>query len=311
MTEHSPSASLAQSAVPPLVPSSPTSAIWDIHQPAARRSALLSATGALIGLLIAGYGLFTAQGTRTATVPAEDAALVNNVPVLRADLIAQITALYGVPLALTTPAQRQMVLDQMIREELYVQRGVEMGLTNDDIDVRSALVQATEGQIAQDAMTSKPSEDELAKWYASHHDRYASEGQITLHEWLAPHGIDAQHALAGLHKGASPASLGLKSTGRVDDGEEFYFAAEEHLGKAIFATVRGLDNGAISGPLPAPDGVHIVQVVANKRPVLTPYDKARDQVLRDFLADKVSRLQDGNKRFLKKRADIKIASDLQ
>lgn len=292
-------------------PAAAPDAFWNIDQPVGRRSIALAVIGALIGLTIAGYGLFTAQGTRTAVVPAEDAALVNNVPVLRADMIAQITALYGVPFAQTTPAQRRKVLDDMIREELYVQRGVEMGLSNDDIDVRQALVQGTEGQIAQDATTSKPAEDELVRWYNTHRAQYASEGMMTLHEWLLPRGANAQRAVTALRSGASPASLGLKTTGRVDDGDEFYFAAEEHLGKAIFAIARRLADGAISDPIAAPDGVHIIQMVRNKRPVPTPYSEARDQVLRDFQADKVTRLQDSNKRFLKKRADIKIASDLQ
>jgi parvulin-like peptidyl-prolyl isomerase len=292
-------------------PAAAATSVWDIHQPVGRRSLALAAAGALIGLAIAGYGLFTAQGTRTAIVPAEDAALINNVPLLRADMIAQITALYGVPYAKATPAQKHKVLEDMIREELYVQRGVEMGLANDDIDVRQALMQATEGQIAQDAMTAKPSEDELAQWYATHRDRYAGEGMIDLHEWIVPPGSDASHAVAALRRGATPSSLGLKTTGRVDDGEEFYFAAEEHLGKALFARVRHLPDGAVCEPVVAPDGVYIVQVVRNKPPTATPFAKARDQVLNDFLADKVARLQDGNRTFLKKRADIKIASDLQ
>jgi parvulin-like peptidyl-prolyl isomerase len=296
---------------PNSTPLTAAGSVWDIHQPVGRRSLALAAAGALIGLAIAGYGLFTAQGTRTAIVPAEDAALINNVPLLRADMIAQVTALYGVPYAQATAAQKHKVLEDMIREELYVQRGVEMGLANDDIDVRQALMQATEGQIAQDAMTAKPSEDELARWYAAHRDRYAGEGMITLHEWLAPRGSAAGQAVAALRRGSTPASLGLKTTGRVDDGEEFYFAAEEHLGKALFAMVRHLPDGAIAGPMEAPDGVHIVQVIVNKPPQPTPYAKARDQVLSDFLADKVARLQDGNRTFLKKRADIKIASDLQ
>jgi parvulin-like peptidyl-prolyl isomerase len=292
-------------------PAATAGSIWDIHQPVGRRSLALAAAGALIGLAIAGYGLFTAQGTRTAIVPAEDAALINNVPLLRADMIAQITALYGVPYAQATPAQKHKVLEDMIREELYVQRGVEMGLANDDIDVRQALMQATEGQIAQDAMTAKPSEDELTRWYASHRDHYAGEGMISLHEWVAPHASDANRVVAALRRGATPASLGLKTTGRVDDGEEFYFAAEEHLGKPLFAMVRHLPDGAVSEPVSASDGVHIVQVVMNKPPQPTAYAKARDQVLSDFLADKVARLQDGNRSFLKKRADIKIAADLQ
>ena len=284
---------------------------WDIHKPAARRSLILAATGAIVGLALAGYGLFTAQGTRTAAVPAEDAALVNNAPVLRADLIAQTTALYSVPFSQATIAQKKKVLEDMIREELYVQRGVEMGLANDDIDVRQALYQATEGQIAQDAMTAKPAEDELRTWYGSHRGQYASEGTMALHEWLVPRGANAQAGVIGLKRGASPGALGLKTTGRVDDGDEFYFAAQEHLGDAIFKIARGLEDGAVSEPIAAPDGEHIIQMLRNVRPVPTPYNEAHDQVLRDFLADKVARLQEGNKRFLKKRADIKIAADLR
>lgn len=285
--------------------------IWATHRPIARRSMLFAAVGAVIGLAIAGYGLFTAQGTRTANVPPEDAALVNNVPILRADLIAQVAALYTIPFAQATRAQKQKVLDDMIREELYVQRGVEMGLSNDDIDVRQALVQATEGSIAQDAMTAKPSEEELTQWYHAHRAKYASEGMMTLHEWVAPRGADARRMVAALRGGAAPASLGLKTSGRVDDGEEFYFAAEEHLGKPIFAIARTLKDGAVSDPIPARTAVHILQMVQNKRPIPTPYAEARAQVLSDFLADKIGRLQEGNKHFLKKRADVKIASDLQ
>lgn len=295
-----------------IIPPTNFSGMWNIREVVARRSLLLCAVGAVVGLGIAGFGLFTAQGTRTANVPAEDAALVNNVPILRSDLIQQVTALYSVPFSQATREQRQKVLEDMIREELYVQRGVEMGLPNDDIDVRQALYQATEGQIAQDAMTARPSEQELQAWYAAHRAKYASEGIMTLHEYLLPKGsADAARIVAALRGGASAASLGLKSSGRVDDGEEFYFAAEIHLGKQVFAVARGLKDGAVSDPIAAADGIHILQMVRNQAPVPTPYDKAHDQVLSDFLSDKVARLQEGNKRFLKKRADVKIAADLQ
>lgn len=286
--------------------------IWDVHQPVARRSLLLCGFGAILGLAIAGFGLFTAQGTRTANVPAEDAAIVNSVPILRADLIQQVSALYSVSYSQATPAQRRKVLNDMIQEELYVQRGVEIGLANDDADVRQALVQATEGQVAQDAMTTKPSEQELKDWYARHTADYASEGVMTLQEFILPKGSSAgAAAVAGLRSGASPASLGLKSSGRVDDGEEYYFAAEAHLGEAIFKVARGLANGQVSDPLSAPDGIHILRMIENRKPVPSPYEDVLDRVTQDFLNDKVKRLQDGNTRFLRKRADVKIASDLQ
>jgi hypothetical protein len=266
----------------------------------------------VLGLLIAGYGLFTAQGTRIAGVSPENAATVNGIPILRADLIQQVFSLYSVSFAQATPAQKHKALDDMIREELHVQRGVEMGLPNDDIDVRAALVGASDAQVAQDTLTEQPTEQDLRAWYAAHPDTYSNDGLMTLHEWIYSGTADgAAKAVAGLRAGASPAALGLKTSGRVDDGEEFYFAARIHLGPALFATARKMRGGEVSAPFKTGDGFHILQMISNTPPVPTPYEKARDAVLRDFQAEKVKRLQAANDRFLYKRAEIKIASDLK
>ena len=286
-------------------------AIRDGHRIVPRRSLLLCAAGAVIGLLIAGFGLFTAQGTRTASVPPENAAIVNGVPVLRADLIAQVRTLYEVDLAQATRVQKRQALDDMIREELYVQRGVEMGLPNDDIDVRAALVGATEAQVAQDARTALPAEAELRAWYAAHPALYATQGTMTLHEWIVPDATTAARAVAALRGGADPRSLTLRSSGRVDDGEEFYFAARIHLGDTLFRIARGMRDGEVADPVAAGDGHHLLQMVRNRPPRAIAFDEARDKVLRDFLADKIARLQRGNERFLRKRADVTIAADLR
>lgn len=286
--------------------------IWDPRAVVPRRSLLLCGIGAVLGLLIAGYGLFTAQGTRIAGVAPENAATVNNVPILRADLVQQVASSYSVPFAEATKTQKRQALDDMIREELHVQRGIEVGLPNDDIDVRQALVGATDAQVAQDILTEEPSEQDLHAWYAAHPDIYANEGLMTLHEWVVPGSADAAAKTAEALRGGTPAAaLGLRTSGRVDDGEEFYFAARIHLGAAIFAIARRMRGGEASAPIPMPDGFHVLQMLANQPPVAIPYAKARDAVLRDFQSDKTKRLQGANDRFLVKRADIKIASDLQ
>ena len=210
----------------------PTPGLWNISHPNTRRSLLLCAVGATLGLLIAGFGLFTAQGTRSAAIPAEDAAIVNGVPILLVDFMGQTSTLYNVPYAQATPAQKRKVLESMIQEELYVQRGIELGLPTDDIDVRTALVAGTESVVAQDALTELPPAQVLRDWYSAHRDTYSSEGAVTLHEFIvAPNRApDADKIVAALRSGTSPQALGLKSSGRVDDGEEYYFAAKAHLG---------------------------------------------------------------------------------
>lgn len=286
---------------------------WRPDQASTRRSLLLCGAGAVIGLAIAGFGLFTAEGTRTLAVPPEDAATVNNVPILMADLVGQLRALYDVSLAEATPEQRRKVLGDMIREELYVQRGVELGLPGDDTDVRQALVAGAEAAVSQDALTARPSDEELRAWYGARKEAYAGEGQMAVQEFVLP-GADADgaaKAVAALRGGATPASLGFRSSGRVGDGSEFYFAARLHLGDALFATARTLRDGDVSEPAVQPDGAHVLVMGRNQPPRPVPYEDAQDRVLRDFLADKVTRLQVSNGRFLQTRADIKVAPELR
>ena len=285
--------------------------LWDPAAVVPRRSLILYAISAVLGLIIAGYGLFTAQGTRVGGIAPENAATVNGAPILRADLIQQVGSLYSISFAQASAAQRRKALDDMIREELHVQRGIEVGLPADDIDVRAALVGATDAQVAQDTLTEQPSAAELRAWYVAHPDTYAAEGTMTLHEWIVPGAADAARAVAALRAGTPAATLGLKTSGRVDDGEEYYFAARIHLGPALFAIAPRMRAGEVSEPIRAADGFHILAMVANAPPVPTPFAVARDQVLRDVQADKIARLQGANDRFLYKRADIKIAPDLR
>ncbi len=59
------------------------------------RAMILCACGALLGLGIAGYGLFTASGTSTRHVPPENVAMVNQRPILRSDFITQLESETG------------------------------------------------------------------------------------------------------------------------------------------------------------------------------------------------------------------------
>ncbi len=296
-------------------PATPSrSAFWKVGQASAARTLLLCGLGAVVGLGIAGVGLFSAQGTRTFVVPPEDAATVNNVPILMADFVDQLRSLYDVSLAQATPGQKRKVLDDMIREELYVQRGVELGLPGDDLDVRQALVGGAEAAVSQDAMTSRPSGAELHAWYDEHRSSYAGEGQMTVQDFLLPKDVGAAGAapiVAALHNGATPASIGLRSSGRVSDGSEFYFAAKLHLGDDLFEKARSLGDGQVSEPVVQPDGVHVLVMQRNQQPLPVRYEDAQDRVLRDFLAAKVARLQVSNEHFLRTRADIKVAPGLR
>jgi CRISPR-associated Cas5-like protein len=280
------------------------------------RSFLLMTLGALIGLFLAGYSLFTARGASTLSVPAEDVALVNQQPISRSDYLILIQTLYGVDFSHATREQRRKVLDDMIREELFVQRGKELDLASSDPEVRSALVNAVELEISEDAITAEPSEAALRDYYATHPDRYVSEGIMNVRDWVfAPGELGEMTAVLDALKSASIppetlARLHARESGRLK-GDEFYFAAKIHLGHQLFAAARDLSDGTASAPIQLNDGVHVLYMVANKRPAAFDFTKARPQVLNDYRNHAIEQLKAGDESFLRKRANVRIADDLR
>jgi hypothetical protein len=265
---------------------------------------------------MAGYSLFTARGTSTLIVPAEAVALVNQQPIARSDYLQQLQTLYGVDLQHATAAQRHKVLDDMIREELFVQRGKELDVAATDPEVRAAMVNAVELEIAADAVTSQPSDAQLRAYYASHQARYASEGVMTLRDYVFPQGDSKAAAEAAEVFRTSVPTPALLERWHASDSlkvadEEFYFAAQIHLGERLFDVARALPDGAASAPIALPDGIHVLYMFKNKRP--TPFDfaAARDQVLTDYRNDAIGHLRTGDEAFLRKRANVLIADDIR
>jgi parvulin-like peptidyl-prolyl isomerase len=295
----------------------PERASWrDPSQISNARSFVLMAAGVLIGLLLAGYSLFTARSASTLIVPAEDVALVNQQPVSRADYIALLQTLYGVDLGHATQEQRHKVLDDMIREELFVQRGKELDVASTDPDVRSALVNAVELEIAENAITSQPSEAALRRFFDTHQDRYVSEGVLRVKDLVFPAAAlrelpDEPQALKqAISDTQTLARLNGRDSGRTK-GEEFYFAAKIHLGDELFAAARGLANGSVSKPIQLADGIHVLAMEQNKRPVPFDFAAARTQVLSDYRNQAVDKLKLSGEAFLRKRANVLIAEDLR
>jgi hypothetical protein len=289
-------------------------ASWrDLKRVSLGRSIALFAVGAIIGLIMAGVALFTAKGTSTLVVPPEDVAMVNQQPIARSDYFLQLKALYDNDYAHATHEQRQKVLDQMIREELFVQRGKELDVASVDPDVRNAMVSAVEGGIAADVVASRPSDDKLIAYYNAHQGAYSNEGMMTVRDLVFPAPVGAA-AAQDLQSGKDVNAVVLqyhgKDSGRVN-GQEFYFAAKIHLGEPTFNLAKGLAAGKASGPIKADDGVHVLYMVSNFPPIPSSFDQARSRVLSDYQKEAISRLQTGDERFFRKRANVLIAEDMR
>jgi hypothetical protein len=292
---------------------------WSLTDPSARRSLLLLAFGAVVGLGIAGFGLFTAKGTATHDVPPEMAALVNQQPILISDFTTQLQSEFGIPIAKATEAQKRKVLNDMIAEELMVQRGMEMNLPGSDPDVRTALVAGVELQNSANVLAKQPTQAEMQAYYDSHKDRYRTQGVLTLRELYLPAGPDAQAIMAkvaaDLRARAAPDAVikkyGLMEAHKVN-GEELDFAAKIHLGATLYAAVQDAKAGQITDPVADKDGsVHVMAVGKRIPSVQLSLADASNQVFTDFKKDAQDRVQADNIKFLKNKAEIMLQKGYQ
>src|ERR1700690_4309265 len=290
---------------------------------------LLMAGGALIGLLIAGYGLFTAKGTRSRGVPPEAVALVNGRAILRSDFMVQAQAQFTLPFSQTSTAQRRKTLDDMVDEELMMQRGIEIDLPSYDPDVRNALVAGVELEVSADALAQQPTEQELRQYYQAHEDRYSSEGIMQLRDLVvlsdAGHPGDAARAVAGAAVAALRHGEGLEEVvrqygladsgrfmdaGHVDTGNIFQFAVRAKLDDALYRAALALKDGEVSDPLEETDGVHLIAMVRHAFPVAQSFEDAQNRVFADFKKEAQDKVLQANLKHLNSRADIALSPEL-
>ena len=299
-----------------------TGGFWDFKAVNPLRSMLGFGLGSAIGLGIAGFGLFTAKGTVTHVVPPENVALVNQRPILRTDFIAQTETELGKPFGEATVAERLKVLDEMIREELFVQRGLELDFPGTDPDTRTALVAAVDQQVVADVTTHTPGDAELEKYFEDNRSNYATEGTMALHNLLLPKAkASGPDAMATAQKAAdalrarTPVEEVVKTYGLQElvpehaSDEQFYFAQRIHLGDALYEHALALNDGDVSEPVAAADGLHIVQMVKNIKPLPLTFERVRSEVLNDYVTAAKKRLEDADLQYLRDKADILIADD--
>ena len=205
-----------------------------------------------------------------------------------------------------------------------MQRALELDFPGTDPDSRTALVAAVEhgAQVVADVTTHQATDAELAKYFEDHRDKYSTEGTMVLRNLLLPsQKASGPEALATAQKAADELRAGtpldevMKTYGLQEQipehagDEQFYFAEKIHLGDALFALAVSLDSGDVSAPTPADDGIHVIQMVKNTKPLPLTLERVRSQVLIDFNNEAKQRLENADERYLRDKAEILIADD--
>ncbi|MFO1407863.1 MAG: peptidyl-prolyl cis-trans isomerase [Steroidobacteraceae bacterium] len=250
----------------------------------ARGRALL-AIGAAAGLAAALWGALGPPAR--ARVGGDVIATVNGAAISRADYERAIGALGSDKRSPMTAADERRVLDNLVDEQLLVERGLELGLGEQDIAVRKALIDAMVQFAVADAAGREPTEQELREYYAARPKLVASDPELRVRVVSFP-GRDAAQVEA--------MRRALRGGTRFDDaaraaGAEAVYVPDallppgklvDYAGPAVRDAALALAPGDVAGPVDSGGVPTFVLLVERTAAAPPPFEAVRAAVAEEW-----------------------------
>ena len=258
--------------------------------------------GAMIGLVAAGYGILR-QTDPAADLPDSAIAVVNDTMIGRDAFERALERL---------PEQDRNatanLIEQLVDEELLVQRGIALGMISTDLTVRAAIINALVASITAEADAASPSDEKLEQYLAANTERFSFTARLHVDAWQTDAESVAQAFISALRdSGAADTRGDIAPVPDLPAGLVDIEMLRNYLGPAITAAAAEMPAG--SSALFARRGRWIViRIVDKQREAVTDLESIRNRVLLDYrrtLADEMLRDYVDD---LRQRAEIRIAA---
>jgi hypothetical protein len=190
-----------------------------------------------------------------------------------------------------TASERDGLIRDYIREEVYAREAIALGLDKDDVVIRRRLRQKLEF-VSEDVLAPpEPTDDQLRAYLTSHPDAFRVEARFTFRhiflngerrgEGLARY---AARLLAQLrHPGTDPDTLGDSFLlDRSFDGLPAGLVAEQ-FGEQFAATLAEVPTGRWVGPVASAYGSHLVFVAQRTGGRVLALEEVGDAVRREWV----------------------------
>lgn len=203
-----------------------------------------------------------------------------------------------------TPAELDGLIQDYIREEVFVREGIGLGLDRDDTIIRRRLRQKMEFVGNDLASQAEPDEKELEEFLVKHPDLFRTEPRFTFRQvYLSPdrRGArlkeDAARLLAELNRaGAKEEFHELGDSTLLSAGLTDAQASEvtRQFGEEFARQLAEIPTGRWEGPVTSGYGLHLVYVDDRVNGRMPELADIREQVLREW-SD--AHRQKGNEQF--------------
>jgi hypothetical protein len=201
---------------------------------------------------------------------------------------------------LRPPTEQELagLVEGHVREEVYYREALAMGLDQNDRQVRRLMRLKLEF-ILEDLSAEAPPDDEvLTAFLHENADRFEISPQLWFRQvYLNPDrrqdlAGDARNLLQELASGIDPETLGDPTMLPMEFPAAYRSEIARIFGAAFADQVVELDTGAWNGPIYSGLGVHLVLVSERREARLPELAEIRDQVEREYLAQRRQVLKD-------------------
>jgi hypothetical protein len=208
-----------------------------------------------------------------------------------------------------TPTEDELrgLVDDFIREEVYVREALALGLDRDDALIRQRLRQKMEFLTASAADAVVPSEADLRAFYADRVGRFTTLPRIALDQVFlgeAPDQRAVADVLAALDRGVAHETLGARtllppslppSPANVVDGT---------FGRGVFEAVFDLQPGTWTGPVRSAYGSHLFRVTERTPATPLAFDAVRGEVEAEWRRARAEAFAEAHYQALRARYEI-------
>ena len=244
--------------------------------------------GGLIGLVLAGYGIF--EKTSDFNFQNQDAiALVNDVPIKNESYLRALDRYSSDSKNKMDDDDRAWVLQRLIEEELLVQRGFSLGMITSDNDVRGAIVRTLISSINTEAEAIVPEKEELINFYNNHKERFAYPATYSIKAWVSKTMIDTQIAINQLNNnGSIESNKNIKRLENIPNGLLTLKKITEYLGPSIASELQPLSEG-IAFSHYVNNRWYIIQINQKNEESFAPIENIQIQLKNEFIRDQADK----------------------
>lgn len=260
--------------------------------------------GALAGLLAVGIGMLQ-RSTGNGNLPPGYVASVNN-RLISQDVFERALERLRVDSSNVIDGDdAAWVLQRLIEEELLVQRGLELGMAESEMDVRGAIVQSLVASITAEADAANPDDESLRKFFDANAERFSYSAAVAVDAWSAGNEVAARKFMDELHTGIED-SAAVQRLREVPLGPLPLNKLRDYLGAGITAAVAMMPAGS-SAVFARQGRWLIVRVVSKQDAVLADFEHSRTQVLLDYRRNRADQLLRDYLDMLTQQADVVVS----